>query len=203
MSSAPPVRRTDKLMSEADAQRLLARGRSARVATVGADGAPYVTPLLYVCIDGEILMHNSAARGHFRANVDAGPRVCLVVDEAGEVFDYGRFECDVSIAHASVVVHGSIRVVADRALKQKFCDALMAKYHGRDVGRPKGFYPRLDHITVYAVTPARITGKETKLPAAADQWPARDNTKTPDAIAPSPARSQAAPFGEPKAQRSH
>ena len=60
----------------------------------------------------------------------------------------------------------------------------MAKYHGRDVGRPKGFYPRLDHITVYAVTPARITGKETKLPAAADQWPARDGTKTPDAAAP-------------------
>jgi hypothetical protein len=39
------------------------------------------------------------------------------------------------------------------ALKQRFCDALMAKYHGRDVGRPKGFYPRLDHITVYAIEP--------------------------------------------------
>ena len=39
MSSAPPVRRTDKLMSEEDAHRLLARGHCARVATVGADGA--------------------------------------------------------------------------------------------------------------------------------------------------------------------
>lgn len=202
MSSAPPVRRTDKLMSDEDTRRLLARGHCARVATVGADGAPYVTPLLYVWMDGEILMHNSAAHGHFRANVDAGSRVCLVVDEPGEVFDYGRFECDVSIAHASVVVHGRIRVVDDRARKQGFCDALMAKYHGRDVGRPKGYYPRLDHITVYAVTPARITGKETKLPAVADQWPARDNTKTPDAVAPSPAGSQATMLVEPATQRS-
>lgn len=199
MSSAPPVRRTDKLMSGEDVHRLLARGHCARVATVGADGAPYVTPLLYVWMDGEILMHNSAAPGHFRANVDAATRVCLVVDEPGEVFDYGRFECDVSIAHASVVVHGIIRIVDDRALKQKFCDALMAKYHGRDVGRPKGFYPRLDHITVYAVAPARITGKETKLPAVADQWPARDGTKTPDAVAPSPTRSQSASGSPEKA----
>ena len=58
-----------------------------------------------------------------------------------------------------------MRVVDDHAAKQRFCDRLMAKYRGRDVGRPKGFYPRLDHITVYAIE-------------------ARDRTKTPDATAP-------------------
>lgn len=184
MSGAPSVRRLDKLMSDEAAHALLARGRCARVATVGADGAPYCTPLLYVWMDGEIYMHNSAARGHFRTNIDHETRVCIVIDEPGEIFDYGRFECDVSIAHASVVVHGSIRVVENRVVKQRFCDALMAKYHGRDVGRPKGFYPRLDHITVYAVSVDRVTGKETPLPAPAEQWPARDNTKTPNAVAP-------------------
>ncbi len=60
----------------------------------------------------------------------------------------------------------------------------MAKYHGRDVGRPKGFYPRLDHITVYAVSTDRVTGKETPLPVPSEQWPAKDKTKTPDAVAP-------------------
>ena len=184
MSSPPPVRRSDKLMSDDRARAFLSRGHCARVATVGVDGSPYCTPLLYVCIDGELLMHNSAAPGHFRTNVDHEPRVCVVVDEPGEVFDYGRFECDVSIAHVSVVVRGTIRIVEDRAVKQRFCDELMAKYHGRDVGRPKSFYPRLDHITVYAVSVDRVTGKETTLPAPADQWPASDNTKTPNAIVP-------------------
>ena len=98
MSSPPPVRRSDKLMSDDRARAFLSRGHCARVATVGADGSPYCTPLLYVCMDGELLMHNSAAPGHFRTNVDHEPRVCVIVDEPGEVFDYGRFECDVSIA---------------------------------------------------------------------------------------------------------
>ncbi len=97
---------------------------------------------------------------------------------------YGRFECDVTISHRSVVAFGRMRVIEDHAVKQRFCDGLMAKYHGRDVGRPKSFYPRLDHIAVYAIAVERLTGKETKLPAPADQWPARDRTMTPDAKAP-------------------
>jgi len=181
VSSPPPVRRTDKLMPDDAARAMLAAGHCGRLATVSADGAPYCVPLLYVWLDDEIFVHNTAARGHLRANVDHESRVCFEIDEPGEVFDYGRFECDVSIAHKSVIAFGRIRVVEDRSVKQRFCDQLMAKYHGRDVGRPKGFYPRLDEITVYAITVERLTGKETPLPPKAEQWPAMDRTKTPDA----------------------
>src|ERR1700761_5264042 len=151
MSTPPPVRRTDRMMTDEAARDFLARGYCGRLATVGAAGSPYCTPLLYVVLDGEILLHNTAARGHLRTNVDHEPRVCFEIDAPGQVFDYGRFECDVSIEYRSVIAFGRIRVVEDRALKQRFCDALMAKYHGRDVGRPKGFYPRLDAISVYAI----------------------------------------------------
>ena len=48
MSSAPQLRRADKQMSEARLQELLARGYCGRLATVGADGFPYIVPLLYV-----------------------------------------------------------------------------------------------------------------------------------------------------------
>lgn len=185
MSSPPPqVRRADKLMANERARDMLAAGYCGRLATVSEDGSPYCVPLLYVWLDDEVFVHNTAARGHLRANVDHEPRICFEVDEVGDVFDYGRFECDVSISHRSVIAFGRIRVIEDRALKQRFCDALMAKYHGRDVGRPKGFYPRLDDITVYAITVDRLTGKETALPPSAEQWPARDNTKTPNAKAP-------------------
>jgi len=185
VSSPPPqVRRADKLMADERARDMLVAGYCGRLATVSEDGSPYCVPLLYVWLDGEIFVHNTAARGHLRTNVDHEPRVCFEVDELGEVFDYGRFECDVSISHRSVIAFGRIRVIEDRAVKQRFCDALTAKYHGRDVGRPKGFYPRLDDITVYAITVDRLTGKETALPPSAEQWPARDNTKTPNAKAP-------------------
>src|ERR1700730_10170547 len=52
----------------------------------------------------------------------------LYVWEAGQVFDYGRFECDTSVAYRSVVVFGTIRIVEDVAAKTRFFDALMAKY---------------------------------------------------------------------------
>jgi uncharacterized protein len=182
--SAPPLRRTDKLMSEEHTLALLAQGYCGRIATIGADGWPYCAPFLYVWVNGEALFHSPAARGHLRANVEHDPRVCFEVDEPGEVFDYGRFECDTSIAYRSVIVFGAVRIIEDAAAKAQFFDAFMAKYGKQEPGRPKSFYPRLGDVTVYAITPERITGKETPLPAVSEQWPAKDRTKSPDASAP-------------------
>jgi uncharacterized protein len=60
----------------------------------------------------------------------------------------------------------------------------MAKYGKPDTQRPKGFFPRIDIITVYAVTIERMTGKEQFLPPLSEQWPAKDRTKTPNAALP-------------------
>ena len=182
MSSPPPqVRRTDRMMSDSAAQAVLERGYSGRLATIGADGYPYCVPLLYVCMDGEVYVHNTAAKGHLRTNVEHEARVCFEVDEAGDVFDYGRFECDSSVAYASVILFGRIRIAEDEATKRRFCDALMAKYRKQGAPRPQGFYPRLDRINVYAIAIERITGKELQLPDVSEQWPARDRTTTPNA----------------------
>src|SRR6267378_729183 len=62
-----------------------------------------------------------------------------------------------------------------------FFDALLAKYGTGTPGRPKGVYPRLDEVTVYAIAVERITGKHCPLPPLAEQWPAKDRTKSPNA----------------------
>jgi hypothetical protein len=181
MSQTPELRRADKALSDAEMRELLTNGFSARLASVGPDGAPYITPLLYVLDGAELWVHNANAPGHFRTNVDADPRVCFEVDEAGEVFPYGRFECDTSVAYRSVVAFGRIRVAADRAAKERFCRLLMAKYGPDGLDRPKDFFPRLGQITVYAITIERITGKRTPLPAVGERWPAQDRSATPNA----------------------
>lgn len=184
MSSPPPqVRRTDRVMTREAMLAALEAGYCGRLATVGADGAPYCVPLLYLMIDGEIYVHNTSARGHLRTNVDHAPRVCFEIDQAGQVFDYGRFECDSSVEYQSVIAFGDIRVVEDETVKRRFCDELMAKYRKQGAERPKGFYPRLDDITVYAIKISRMTGKELALPDVSEQWPAKDRTKSPDATA--------------------
>jgi nitroimidazol reductase NimA-like FMN-containing flavoprotein (pyridoxamine 5'-phosphate oxidase superfamily) len=182
MSDAPEVRRVDKLMSEERCREMMARAYCGRLATVGPDGCPYIVPLLYVWADGEIRVHNTRERGHLRANVDHASSVCFEVDEPGDVFPYGRFECDTSVAYRSVVAFGRIRIVEDRGQKETFFDALMEKYGDPTWRRPKGFYPRLDQVTVYSITVERMTGKETLLPAASKRWPAVDNTKSPGAV---------------------
>jgi uncharacterized protein len=183
--SSPILRRADRAMSAERSLQMLIAGFSGHLATVGADGYPYCTPLLYVWIDGELYLHTGSARGHLRANVETNSRVCFEVDAPDEVFDYGRFECDSGLAYQSVVLFGTIRVVDDKPQKQRFCEALMEKYGKPGTIRPKGFFPRLDAITVYAVTVERITGKEHALPPMSEQWPAKDRTKTPNARAPS------------------
>jgi nitroimidazol reductase NimA-like FMN-containing flavoprotein (pyridoxamine 5'-phosphate oxidase superfamily) len=159
--STAPLRRTDKEMSVDDVNALLARAVSLRLATIGADGWPYVLPLLFVRLDDELFVHTTRADGHFRRNVQHDPRVCFELDEPGEVFGYGATLCDTSIAYRSVIGYGVIREVDERESKERFCTALMRKYAGHIQGRPEGVFPRLDFIRVYAVTIERMTGKQT------------------------------------------
>jgi uncharacterized protein len=74
--------------------------------------------------------------------------------------------------------------VSETADKQRFCEALMAKYRKHGPERPQGFFPRLGDITVYAIAVDHMTGKELALPDVSQQWPAVDMTKSPRAVAP-------------------
>ena len=179
--SSPQLRRQDRLLPDAEARELITRAYCGRLATVGADGAPYILPLLHVFAGDEIMVHNAAVRGHLRQNVERDARVCYEVDEPVQVFDYGRFECDTGLAYRSAIAYGRIRIVEERAAKNRFFDALLAKYGTGTPDRPKGFYPRLDEVTVYAIAVERITGKHCPLPPLAEQWPALDRTKSPNA----------------------
>jgi nitroimidazol reductase NimA-like FMN-containing flavoprotein (pyridoxamine 5'-phosphate oxidase superfamily) len=170
------------MMSEERAREVLAQGYSGHLATLGEDGFPYCIPLLYLWMDGEVYFHTTSARGHLRANIESERRVCFEIDEQEGVFDYGRFECDSGLAYRSVCLFGRIRIVEDSQAKQRFCEALMAKYGKPGTERPKGFFPRIDAITVYAIAVERMTGKETALPPLSEQWPAKDRTRTPNAL---------------------
>jgi nitroimidazol reductase NimA-like FMN-containing flavoprotein (pyridoxamine 5'-phosphate oxidase superfamily) len=184
MSGPTKMKRQDLVMNEARTQALLMRAFCGRLATVGMDGAPYCTTMLYLWMDGCIFMHGARTTGHLKSNIDHEPRVCLAIDEPGSVFDYGRFECDSGMSYASVLVFGRVRIVEEVAAKQKFFDALMSKYRTAETTRPRSFYPRIDHITLYALEIERLTGKEVVLPDISGQWPALDRTKTPNARPP-------------------
>jgi nitroimidazol reductase NimA-like FMN-containing flavoprotein (pyridoxamine 5'-phosphate oxidase superfamily) len=179
--STPTLRRADRLM---DAERVISfvnQAQTGRLATIGSDGYPYCIPLLFIWMNGSVYLHGTNVVGHLRKNIDHSSRVCFELDDTGDVFDYGRFECDSGISYRSVVIFGNISVVTDLATKQEFCERLMTKYGKPGTIRPKGFFPRLDWISIYRLSVERISGKEQILPPLEEQWPARDRTKTPNA----------------------
>lgn len=162
MSTAPaPLRRADKQMTEAEVRSFIGSAFCLRIGTVGGDGYPYVLPLLFVVLDDAIVVHTTAAEGHFRSNAVDGAKVCLEWDEPGEVFGYGRTECDTSLSYRSAIAFGTMHEVQDRAYKQRFCSELMSKYARHIEGREKDMFPRLDHIRVYTIGIERLTGKQT------------------------------------------
>jgi hypothetical protein len=177
------VRRKDKEMPEAAARELLSRAKLAHFGTISASGDPYVVPNLFVYAEGAIWLHTSGA-GHFCTNVEHSPAISVEIAEMGEIFPYGEFECDTSASYASVVVFGKVMIVRESEAKALFFDRFLAKYADAAWVRPKGFYPRLDQVTVYHVAIERITGKRGPLPGAAQQWPAVNMTKSPGAVPP-------------------
>ena len=181
MSDLPQLKRTDKLMSAAETTGLLTQAYAGRLATVGANGYPYIVPLLFVWLDGEIWVHNTRVRGHLRDNVDRDQRVCFEADEPGPIFPYGSTECDTSIAYRSVVAYGTIRIVEDREQKQRFFAALLDKYRDPKWDRPRYSFPRIDQVTVYAIAIREMTGKQTPLPPPEAQWPATERAQSSDA----------------------
>ena len=166
------LHRADKAMSTAEVDAFLAHAFCGRIATVDAEGYPYILPNLFVWRQGTIFLHTARPEGHFLQNVRHADRVSFEVDEPGQIFPYGRVECDTSVSYRSVILFGRIRIIEDEEDKRRFYSAFLAKYAPPDSwGREKGSFPRMHKTIVYAVTPESITGKQGKLPALADQWP--------------------------------
>jgi PPOX class probable F420-dependent enzyme len=80
-------RRARKIaMSPEERDAFLGEERTCRVASLGADGSPHVTPLWFVW-DGEALWLNSLTKSQRWTDLERDPRVAVMVD-AGH--DYGE-----------------------------------------------------------------------------------------------------------------
>src|SRR5215471_4179866 len=110
MSAPPGMRRAEKLMPDERTRAVLETGFCGRLAVIGSDGYPYCVPLLYVLMEGVLYVHNARATGHLKGAIEQNPRVCFEMDEPGEIFAYGRFECDTSVAFKSVILFGRARI---------------------------------------------------------------------------------------------
>lgn len=153
------LRRSDRVMDEAETWQLLERGFVGALGTADEDGWPYVVPLSYVLYNGAVYFHKSTRPGHLRHNLEFDSRVCFEVDEPGPVFPSGeKSPCQTSVGFRSLILFGRCTPVADRDEKLAAFRALMAKYADPSWERPD-VWPDMDLTAVYRIDIERITGK--------------------------------------------
>jgi nitroimidazol reductase NimA-like FMN-containing flavoprotein (pyridoxamine 5'-phosphate oxidase superfamily) len=116
------MRRKDRKMSEADAQKVLAKCEYGMLATSDAQNNPYVVPMSYAYADNCIYLH-SAKAGQKLDNIIANPKVSFCV-----VGDTKVIPEEFATEYESVILFGTAEIIEDKQEKFKGLMALVDKY---------------------------------------------------------------------------
>jgi nitroimidazol reductase NimA-like FMN-containing flavoprotein (pyridoxamine 5'-phosphate oxidase superfamily) len=123
----------------AEIDRILSMTNIGRMATIGEDGYPYITPVNFVKVDERFYFH-CAIKGEKLDNIERDPRVCFEVDVPLALVDSGLLAgleecareevpvCHMNQLHYSVIVRGKAAVVTDDDVKTAVLNALVHKH---------------------------------------------------------------------------
>lgn len=150
-------------MSEADAWAFLIAAEDGRLATVDADGQPFITPVNHAIHEDRIYFHSNE-RGRKIANLRANPRVCFEVSRCDRLIITPEKVCGCTTRYTSVLAFGEARVLEDAAEKAAALNLLVGRYTG---GRPFAQVGEREAKTcaVVAIRVDQISGKRNVDPS--------------------------------------
>jgi hypothetical protein len=142
-------------------KKILASSNVGRLATGGADGYPYITPVNFVFFEGFVYFHSSP-KGEKMENIACDPRVCFEVDvplaylEAN--FNPKKNPCLTSQLYHCVIIRGKARTVSEDQLKTAALNALVAKHEGNTdfvpITKNSPWYKK---CSIVEITPEKMT----------------------------------------------
>jgi len=144
-------------------EEILGRTRVGRLATIGRDGFPYITPVNYVWWNGSVYFH-CAHQGEKIDNITLNNKVCFEVDiplsYLGLEYDRKRPTCQVHQFYHCVIIRGRAEIVSDLQEKIAALNVLVEVHEGttdfaKVTEESKGLAP----CTVIAVRVEHISGK--------------------------------------------
>ncbi|WP_218588377.1 pyridoxamine 5'-phosphate oxidase family protein [Desulfacinum infernum] len=147
------LRRKDREMETAKAERLLAEGVYGVLSTADGSGQPYGIPLNYVFRDGAVYFH-CARFGHKLDNLAANPRVSFCVVGKARVLPE-----QFSTEYESVVAFGEAREVEGEE-KERALVWLLEKYSPDYLEEGRAYIAREGAAAkVIRIDVSRLTGK--------------------------------------------
>ena len=144
-------------LPENQVRHILTTESVGRLATIGIDGYPYVTPVHFVHREGKIFIHGLAA-GEKLMNLKNRPMVGFEVEKMFSLVHDDERPCGTNTEYESVIIKGNAAMVEDVQKKSAVLDAIVAKYTPQHVGRP--YPPNMLRMTgVIEITIQSCTGK--------------------------------------------
>ena len=124
-------RKQSEITDPREIQRILSSTTIGRLATMGIDGYPYITPVNFVFLEEKIYFH-CAPKGEKLDNIARDGRVCFEVDVPlaylDVAFDPNRPICHLHQFYHCVIIRGTASVVQDGARKVAALNALVVKH---------------------------------------------------------------------------
>jgi len=148
-------------------ERILGATTVGRLATNGADGYPYITPVNFVYHSGNIYFH-CAPSGEKLDNLVRDSHVCFEVDIPLAYLDTGfggrNRVCHVHQLYHSVIIRGEARIVPNGAVKTAALNALVSKHErGSDHEPIDREMPAYKACKVVEITPRHVSAKSDLL----------------------------------------
>lgn len=117
--------------------------RTAKLATVRADGRPHVAPVWFAMDDDDSLFFMTGEKTAKGRSIRADPRVALCVDDDRPPFSY-------------VIVEGQAEIMDDADALLRWSIRLGARYMGADRGEEYGRRNAVPGELLVRVTPTRV-----------------------------------------------
>ena len=120
------------------------------------DGTPYVIPMNFGYIDGDIILH-SAPEGKHISLLEINNRICVTFcSDTKLAYQHPDVACSYSMTSKSVVCKGFVTFIEDLNEKERTLNSMMRKFTDRDF---KYSTPALRNVKVWRVTVDEITSK--------------------------------------------
>lgn len=147
-------------LTEKEINDLLAYSMVGRLATVSADGIPYVIPVHFAYENQKIYIHG-LIKGQKLDNIAANANVCFEVDHFETfIMPPENSPCDVNTQYQSVIVMGTAKLIEGEKEKTEALNYIVEKYTPLLAGMPFG--NAIKATAVIEITVKEITGKYYK-----------------------------------------
>lgn len=149
------------MLSIEQIDKLLETSKVGRIASLNAQGYPYVVPVHFVYYNGKIYFHG-LPRGQKLLNISENQKVGFEIDEMIGLISEGIEEpCDINTEYNSVIIIGTATILTDFHKKAEVLNKIVGKYtpHLKDKEIPENM---IKGTAVIEISIQECTGKYYK-----------------------------------------